>query len=255
MVSDTAIYRMVFAAGMAQMLRIKPVVAVDVAAMNVSDNLIFGGIVMKLSNVKVIIVAGALASMVVFPALMYGAGIVGSAHDFSGNSWSGSRICEPCHTVHNSDTSVTGAPLWNHEVTTASFTLYTSSTLDATIGQPTESKLCLSCHDGTVEIDSFGGNAGTIMMPAGDHLIGTNLQDMHPIGFTYDSTLATADGGLYDPSTKNTTLGGTITDDMLGSGGNLSCASCHDVHDAAGNADLVRINNTNSALCLTCHDK
>jgi hypothetical protein len=41
-------------------------------------------------------------------------GIVGSAHDFSAQSWSGDRICVACHTPHNADTSEIDAPLWNY---------------------------------------------------------------------------------------------------------------------------------------------
>jgi len=38
-------------------------------------------------------------------------------------------------------------------------------------------------------------------------------------------------------------------------GVNLKCASCHDVHNTAGVAKLLRIANTSSALCTTCHIK
>ncbi len=182
------------------------------------------------------------------------AGISGSDHDFSGSGWSGGEICVVCHTPHAADTSVTGAPLWNHEVTTATFTPYSSSTLTATVGQPTgTSKLCLSCHDGTVAIDSFGGATGTNFINGSD-LIGTDLSNDHPISFAYDTALATSDGGLNDPSSQNSGLGGTIDEDMLFNG-NMECASCHDVHDSAGNSKLLVKSNASSALCLTCHNK
>src|SRR5512139_3263798 len=72
------------------------------------------------------------------------------------------QICQPCHTPHNADSTAQGAPLWNHEVTTASFQPYASPTLDASVGQPSGvTKLCLSCHDGTVAIDSFAGQTGS----------------------------------------------------------------------------------------------
>jgi predicted CXXCH cytochrome family protein len=167
-------------------------------------------------------------------------------------------LCTVCHTPHNADTSVAGAPLWNHETTTASYTLYSSPTLDATLTQPEHyaSKLCLSCHDGTVALDSFGGASGTTFI-SGGALIGTDLRGTHPIGLIYDAALATADRGLFHPDTKTTALGGTITDDLLLGTGNLECASCHDVHntESAGNSDLLRITKDGSALCLTCHDK
>ena len=138
--------------------------------------------------------------------------ISGTAHDFSGSSWNSSgKICITCHTPHNADNTVTQSPLWNHEVTTATFTLYSSSTLDATLGQPDAiSKLCLSCHDGTVALDNFGGTTTGTSFVTGNDLIGTDLTDDHPVSFVYNAALATTDGELHNPITTNSGLGGTI---------------------------------------------
>ena len=182
--------------------------------------------------------------------------IVGSAHDFSDDSWNTSgQICLVCHTPHNADVAVTNAPLWNHETTTATFTTYSSATMDATTGQPdASSKLCLSCHDGTVAVDNFGDQTNGTYFLTGNSNIGTGLSDDHPISFTYDATLASNDGGLYDPTTTNSGLGGTISEDLL-IGGQVQCASCHDVHNGSGIDKLLRKSNDASALCLTCHNK
>jgi predicted CXXCH cytochrome family protein len=181
--------------------------------------------------------------------------IVGTDHDFSGNPWSGGEICNVCHTPHHADVSETGAPLWNHEVTTATFTLYSSATLNATLGQPDgNSKLCLSCHDGTVAVDNFGGQSGNSYFVGGRDLIGTDLSDDHPVSFVYDAILATDDGGLFDPTTTISGIGGTIHEDMLFDT-KLQCASCHDVHGNSGWAKFLIKTNAASALCLTCHDK
>ena len=37
-------------------------------------------------------------------------------------------------------------------------------------------------------------------------------------------------------------------------GGKVQCATCHDAHDNTASPFLVKAN-TNSDLCLTCHDK
>jgi len=198
-----------------------------------------------------------------------GTGIVGSAHDFSGTSWAGGELCTVCHTPHNADQTVADAPLWNHEVTTVSFTPYSGYELDATVGDPGGvSKLCLSCHDGTTALDSFGGATGTATMLNTDslgegenvnHAIGRNadLSDDHPVSFTYDTALATTDGGLNDPATTewNGAGSGTIADEML-FGGKVECASCHDVHNKDSVADHFLVKDiAGGALCLTCHDK
>ena len=180
--------------------------------------------------------------------------ITGSAHDFSGETWNPSgEICITCHTPHDADASNT--PLWNHEVTVATFTIYSSTTLDATTGQPDgASKLCLSCHDGTVALDNFGGNTTGTNFATGNELIGTDLSDDHPVSFTYDATLASTDGELKDPTTANSGLGSTIDADLL-KAHKMECASCHDVHNGSGVSKLLVKSNSGSALCLTCHSK
>lgn len=186
----------------------------------------------------------------------FGQNITGSAHDFSGEAWNTTgEICVVCHTPHFADISVTDAPLWNHQVTTAVYTIYGSATLDATdVGQPQGiSLLCLSCHDGTVALDNFGGNtAGTNFIPVTAN-VGVDISDDHPLSFTFDDALASADGELATPSIDPSGLGGTIAADMLFNN-QLECGTCHDVHDDTNNP-FLRIDNAASALCLTCHNK
>ncbi len=181
------------------------------------------------------------------------AGIQNTAHDFSTRSWNTTgQLCVVCHAPHNASSSVT--PLWNHATTTATFTVYTSPSLSAAVGQPSaSSKACLSCHDGTVAIDSFGLATGSTLME-GEEKLGTNLTNDHPISFTYDTALATADGGLRDPATTSSGLGGTINNDLL-LGGKVECASCHDVHNSSNLSKLLVKSNVGSGLCFTCHSK
>ena len=197
----------------------------------------------------------ALFMGVVLAVAAHGA-ITGSAHDFSTASWNfGGEICQPCHTPHDAGLDVPGAPLWNHQVTNATFQLYASPTFEgsSTIGQPTgPSKLCLSCHDGTVALDYFGGFTG-----GGNFAfltLGTDLRGSHPISFTYDAALAATDTGLYNPVTKNSGLGGTIHVDLLHDG-KVECSSCHNVHNESGAEYLLVKSNGGSSLCLTCHNK
>ena len=204
-----------------------------------------------------------------------GAGsISASAHDFTSTGSGGStwniagttqQICAICHTPHKADT--TNTALWNHSNTVQTYTLYSSTTMRATMAQPGQSsKLCLSCHDGTVAVDSFGGNTGThtIATTSRRNLGAAALNDDHPIGFTYDGTLATANGSLFDPSSKSVTIGAspTKTDtiaNLLLYGGKMECSSCHDVHNTfvvgANGTGMVKISTAGSAICLACHNK
>lgn len=172
--------------------------------------------------------------------------ITGSKHDLKTLAATNGQICIVCHTPHNADITVTDAPLWNHKLTTATYTLYASPTFKGTATQPTGvSKLCLSCHDGTVAIDSFGGLTGTTMI-ASTGSLGVNLKMSHPVSFVYDATLKTADGNLVDPT--------TLPAGWL-NGGKFECSSCHDVHNKASLPKMLNTSNAGSALCLTCHVK
>jgi len=55
---------------------------------------------------------------------MLRAGILGTPHDFSGESWNVSSsdpntVCGTCHQPHNADSSI--VPLWGHTTTSSSF--------------------------------------------------------------------------------------------------------------------------------------
>jgi predicted CXXCH cytochrome family protein len=163
-----------------------------------------------------------------------------------------SEICVFCHTPHKASAE---APLWNRQSPGAVYVPYASSTAKATIGQPTgASKLCLSCHDGTValgmvrsrnEAIQFGG--GVVNMPPGRRAnLGTDLSDDHPVSFRYDSALAVRRGELRDPATLTREV-------RLDRNGELQCTACHNPHDDQYGAFLVA-NNHASALCLACHD-
>jgi len=192
-----------------------------------------------------------------------GTGVAGTVHD-ARVYFVSDQVCIQCHAPHNTGTE---RPLWNHAMSTANYTLYGSSTMNAASGQPGPmSKLCLSCHDGTVGISDYGGSPvgpGGIRFGRGDKAyIATDLRNDHPVGIAYDTALATSDRGLADPATKSVTIGtvksrtGTIASMMLYDG-KVECPSCHDVHNiyTAGNKGLVKVGLTGSSLCLQCHTK
>jgi len=200
------------------------------------------------------------------PGIGQTSSIQGTKHDFSTQNWGSAQICIFCHTPHNAATNAF-APLWNHAMTSATYTLYSSavsSTFNASTSQPEGvSKLCLSCHDGTVAIDSFGTRTGTILMPTTSSTpgltnprLGTDLTNDHPIGFTYDSALVTADGNgnpfgaqLVVPASASKVVDGVPLFNQK-----VECASCHNAHNNANGA-FLRVSNAGSALCLKCHRK
>ena len=190
---------------------------------------------------------------------IYGETIVNSKHNLSISgpgdvkSVSEDRICIFCHTVKGSSSSATY--LWNRSMPAQVYIPYESSTLYAEVGQPTgASKLCLSCHDGTIALGALGSEpdeiqfaGGLRLMPDQPTRLGTDLSDDHPISFVYDTQLAQANGDLKDPSQ----LTGAV---RLDATNQLQCTACHDPHDNANGMFLV-MSNAHSELCIVCHDK
>ena len=186
------------------------------------------------------------------------ASVVGSKHDLSVNGPASgitasteTEVCIFCHTPHFASTQ---APLWNRTDSATTYTLYSSSTTKATIGQPTgASKLCLSCHDGTVALGLVRSRSTPITMSGGVTTLpsgritnlGTDLSDDHPISFLYNAALVTTNGQLKSPPTT-----GRVHVDA---GGSVQCTSCHDAHDPQYGNFLVT-DSAYGALCITCHN-
>jgi len=202
--------------------------------------------------------------------------VVGSRHDLratGGGTPTGNgltEVCVVCHTPHQAIAANAQDPLWNHTGTaTAAFGVYASATLNATpaeiggaaMGAQSVSMLCMSCHDGTVSVLSMYNppNSGTPTVTAiatrinaagqiiSNANMGTSMRDDHPVNFTYNTALATTDGGLRDPAS-------TPAVNALLIGGTVQCSSCHSTHDPT-NTPFLRVTNAASALCLTCHIK
>jgi predicted CXXCH cytochrome family protein len=170
------------------------------------------------------------------------------------------RVCIFCHTPHHSSTTT---PLWSRETANdrgTSYLLYQSDRIQAgKLQQPFGgSKLCLSCHDGTIAMNSqmggsvftqlsdFSGTAVTVM-PTGETNLGTDLRNDHPISLSYADFLATG-------SELNETAFILQKGIRLEEGLYLQCSSCHDPHkDRYGNF-LVLDNSSGSPLCTACHN-
>ena len=141
------------------------------------------------------------------------------------------EICVFCHTPHG---ATTDGPLWNHQMSTATYKPYSSPTLKAVVGQPNgSSRLCLSCHDGTIALGSVSSRAGGIAMNTASLPLHTDLTADHPVSFVYNSALATAAsaypaaGGLVDPGIP----GALPPEVVLDNAGQRQCTTCHDPHN------------------------
>ncbi len=160
------------------------------------------------------------------------------------------QVCIFCHAPHNTGGAT---PLWNRQFPVTSYSIYQSSTFDAPAGQPTgASKLCLSCHDGTIALGSVLSRAERIRMAGGDYIpagltnLGTNLSDDHPISFHYTAGLAASDGQLKSPHTLPQEV-------KLDHDGQLQCTACHDAHYNSFRMFLT-VSDEFGGLCIACHD-
>lgn len=196
------------------------------------------------------------AALVTGSALAQQTSVVDSPHNLS-TSGTGSirasseeQVCIFCHTPHNA-TPI--RPLWNRAMPVQAYSIYNSRSLDAKPGQPTgTSKMCLSCHDGTIALGAVASFAtpitlsgGVTTMPIGPGHIGTDLRDDHPISFRFDSALAAEDTKLVSPSALPPEI-------KLDVNGELQCTSCHDAHNNAF-GDFLVMASPHSELCLSCH--
>jgi hypothetical protein len=270
-------------------------------------------------KMKLFVAFSALAGIAVGASIAYategsaGGGIVNSKHDmrmfiqtYGGTADYADRVCAFCHTPHHAEDPATAigydavntteytayTPLWSHALPeNLDYDQYVSvtfnpglvvkdgvaNTYDPMIGP---SRLCMSCHDGTVAVDSYYGKTGTATNKGEDFLEsesagnfavakGHGLSNDHPVGMRYSDYVA--DGSHELKETTSTLPNNTDKSvaDLLFNDANqglsdiMTCASCHDVHNgkavlekpASGRGYFLVEKQAGSALCLTCHDK
>jgi hypothetical protein len=214
-------------------------------------------------------------------------GLVGSVHDMNMFEFvfndPEQRVCIFCHTPHNANPAA-GA-LWNIIIdpTIISLAPYQWAApsnqsipfnSDPLMGP---SRLCMTCHDGIIAIDSQGD---TMASKFPQDVISTNLSMTHPIGFSYDAAMNAR--GATELADKNLNLATSVTNsniagiynqvtrnaqlrivDVLFQGTYVTCMTCHDVHndqnvtpDPGDNYNyLLWAKEEQSLICLSCHLK
>lgn len=158
------------------------------------------------------------------------------------------RICVFCHTPHN---AAPLSPLWNKELGGRVYSVYTSPTLRAgPLAQPSgPTKLCLTCHDGTIAMGTvlnpstgISMTGGGVFPPGSLASFGLDLSGHHPVSFAYSAALPNAELAPTPP-----------VDLVFGGSDELHCTTCHDPHDDTYGAFLAK-DNRYSALCVRCHE-
>lgn len=197
------------------------------------------------------------------------------------------QICKFCHTPHNANPAY---PLWNHQLSAVvNYINYWSTTLQSYsegAAPPIDgfSKLCLSCHDGTVAIGTLGVcgedidmviipgiiDASGKLLPGAAGYIGTDLSGGHPISIVFNEDLKNrrnANTGFchLNSPTNIRKFGvrpwsGGDPDVMLYPAQNdygIQCPSCHDPHGGKGVPDAPPFwrKVTHDDVCNVCHEQ
>jgi len=188
--------------------------------------------------------------------------VANSKHNMSSRSGltNYNEVCVYCHTPHGGQTQ--NAPLWNRNFGTGPYQMYNasySSTIDMQVAASPQgvSLACLSCHDGTIGLDvvinrpnadtSRAGSGNTMPQNGGQFFanLGTDLRNDHPVSITYDNV---ADPAFNPPSGGK--VGGVLPLYL----GRVECGSCHNPHNTSF-TPFLRVSNSGSNLCRTCHIK
>ncbi len=172
-------------------------------------------------------------------------------------SLSETRVCIFCHSSHHASAD---GPLWNHETTSAGkFKTYDRTTMLGEAEQPNGStKLCLSCHDGTIAVGSVHGVKGGIAMrgvgasgeiPVGSKSnIGTDLSGTHPVSIRFEQKQSLAKSYMrWPPFDPEEEVG-------LDADGFVQCTSCHDAHGSRSEHLPFWNKETFGQVCVVCHE-
>jgi hypothetical protein len=177
------------------------------------------------------------------------------------------EICKFCHIPHN---AVAPAPLWAHTLSKVQGyqtpRLRTADDTTEPVPQPDgSSRLCLSCHDGTVALGDIGGRTRPIPMsgtrflgPGRKGFIGTDLSGSHPVSFVVPDGDTDGVDPERDMGHKPLSIIRTDPAVRLDAGGKMQCTSCHDPHSdryfQAGVVPRFWVKPTLEEVCLTCHE-
>lgn len=161
-------------------------------------------------------------------------------------------ICGFCHTPHSAEPKV---PLWGHQISTSSYKIYFSKTLDSFLKQPSnQSKLCLSCHDGTIALWDKG-NEKIKLDRSSKGYIGLDLSGSHPVSFSIDDSIIFLNNQKDSNLKSLSEIKKEFNNNSYGIEFEMECTTCHDPHKniyADGEIPFGKRDKFNN-LCLSCH--
>ena len=197
-------------------------------------------------------------------------GVTSTVHNLSVSgpgevrSMTETEVCKFCHIPHN---AVVPNPLWSHVLSDVQYDvpkIRSARGIREPAPQPDgSSRLCLSCHDGTVALGDIAGAARPIAMAGAQRLgpgrrgyIGTDLTGDHPISFVIP------EGDAGDPDRdmgvrpRSLIVGQELV--SLDDQGKMQCTTCHDPHSdryyTGGQVPRFWVKPTVQEVCQSCHE-
>ncbi len=181
------------------------------------------------------------------------------------------EVCVYCHTPHEGPNWVglPRAPLVNRPRPNPSYRMpqFSAQRMVQDPSPSERSRVCLSCHDGSVGLDVVTNRPNTYTGPApANHFIdecegchsGGNpdggidwegvwlrpdMRNQHPFSVLYDPTRR--------PGQFRAAVGGSVGGLPL-IAGKVECATCHEPHSERYRY-FLRLPNTGGSFCLVCH--
>lgn len=177
------------------------------------------------------------------------------------------EVCKFCHIPHS---PVLPDPLWGHALSQVQSyqvpEIHAGGAARGPAPQPDgSSRLCLSCHDGTVALGDVAGEPQPIQMLGGQRLepgrggfLGTDLSGSHPVSFVVLDGGAEPGGEATDMGVRPLSAIQTDGDVRLDGQGKMQCTSCHDPHSdryyQPGRVPHFWVKPSIEDVCLTCHE-
>lgn len=176
------------------------------------------------------------------------------------------EICKFCHIPHN---AAVQEMLWSRRLPSTNYrtpTMRTPGGGRTVTPQPDgSSRLCLSCHDGTIALGEIAGEPRAVSMAGtarlgGDRsgFLGTDLSGSHPISFVMPDGDEGEERSDRDMGLKPLDLIRGSAGVRLDAEGKMQCTTCHDPHKdeyhKPGVVPRFWVLPTVEDVCLTCHD-
>lgn len=173
------------------------------------------------------------------------------------------EVCKFCHIPHS---AVVPQPLWGHALSRVPrYDVPQPAGRPVAFPQPDgSSRLCLSCHDGTVALGELAGKRSAIPMQGAQRLgpgrqgfLGTDLSGGHPVSIAISDSareMGDAESDMVVRPLAAVRGGGSV---RLDAQGKVQCTTCHDPHAdrffVPGKVPHFWVKPTVSEVCQACH--